>query len=128
MTTHRMSFGMLYLLHFDPPVGRAQHYLGYTTPENLALRMTTHARGHGAALTRRAFEQGSKVYFARTFPDQDKHTERRLKQAGHMKRLCPLCCEALARMKSEVYEIDPKRPDRPPARPVLGWQSSPRVP
>lgn len=112
---------MLYLLHFEPPVGRAQHYLGFTTPEGFKDRMTRHARGQGATLTRKAVEKGCKIYLARTFPDYDKSVERKLKQAGHMKQQCPLCCPILAKLREAAYEIDPKRPDQPPIRPVLAW-------
>lgn len=113
---------MIYLLHFDPPVKRAKHYLGYCADERLQLRLIEHARGDGASLTRAAIKQGSKLYLARTLPGKSYEVERAMKVHGDFKRLCPLCCPMFAKLASEVYEIDPKRPEQPPPHAVLDWK------
>lgn len=113
---------MIYLLHFDQPVGTARHYLGTCLDDRLDQRLLEHARGNGANLVRVAMKRGIKVRLARTIPNQHSAVERQLKNAGHMKKLCPLCCPMLAHFKAEAYVLDPKRGEQPPARAILDWR------
>lgn len=85
---------MLYLLHFDPPLKHAQHYLGWTTPERLAHRLRQHSIGRGARLVDEALRHGCLVRLARLWEDGTPTEERRLKRFAKLKTLCPLCNNA----------------------------------
>lgn len=112
---------MLYLLHFDPAVGRAVHYLGVTAEENLQKRLRRHACGHGATLTREAVKRGSSIYLARSFPGLDHKQERLIKNSGHLKHLCPICCPALRPADLEPYKLKAPQPRQIPFYAIWGW-------
>jgi predicted GIY-YIG superfamily endonuclease len=77
-----------YLLHFDRPIYRAQHYLGWST--NIAMRVAKHQRGKGARLVAQALAAGIGVELVRVWPEADKARERALKRSGP-KTGCPTC-------------------------------------
>lgn len=112
---------MIYLIHFDKPVGRTQHYLGVCRDDRLQLRLTEHARGYGAVLTSQAIKRGAKLWLARTFPGSSRELEATMKRHGHYRLMCPLCCPLFANLRKTCFEIDPKRPDEPPAAAILDW-------
>lgn len=113
---------MIYLLHFDPPVGKSKHYLGYCADDRLAERMREHALGSGATLTAEAVKRGCSIYLARTYPGGSRSLERLMKNGPALKRSCPLCCPMFASLKQQVYQLDTTRPDQPPPRAVLDWR------
>jgi predicted GIY-YIG superfamily endonuclease len=78
-----------YLIHFERPVGRFKHYLGYTT--NLAQRWGDHKAGRGSRLTKAAVRQGIRMTLARLWSNGSKHLEIELKRANNFKRHCPIC-------------------------------------
>jgi len=77
-----------YLLHFDRPIYRAQHYLGWSV--NIARRVAQHQRGKGARLVAQALAAGIVVDLVRVWPEVDKAEERALKRRGP-KAQCPEC-------------------------------------
>lgn len=93
----------IYLLHFDRPVGHAWHYLGSCETDRLHARMREHQHQRGAALTRRASQLGIGFSLARTWLEEDRSHERRLKRRGHMSDLCPLCAAPLTPGRTFVH-------------------------
>lgn len=85
-----------YLLHFEQPVGRAQHYLGSTFEHILPRRLQAHAAGRGSRLTAYAMQGSGRVALANVWPIFTRQDEMRHKRNGHLKRLCPICDGRLA--------------------------------
>lgn len=113
---------MLYLLHFDRPLGRARHYLGCTTEARLHTRLREHAAGKGASLTRAVFARAIPVYLARIFPQLSYDDERRIKNGGNLRNYCPLCCPLLERLKRDAYLIDPSPAAQTPTRAIWDYR------
>jgi predicted GIY-YIG superfamily endonuclease len=90
-----------YLLHFDRPIYRAQHYLGWST--NVVRRVALHQRGKGARLVAQALAAGIDVELVRVWPQADKAEERALKRRVP-KSYCPTCRPA-GKGKSPVRSI-----------------------
>jgi hypothetical protein len=82
---------VVYLLHFDEPVGRALHYMGICKVDRLHWRQLEHLRGSGARLTARAAEQGTGWHIVRLWPTADPGLERRLKALGRFSSACNIC-------------------------------------
>lgn len=87
---------MVYLLHFDRPIGNpnnphgsAQHYIGFSTIGD--RRIERHEKGDGSALTRACKAVGIGVNLVRTWPDGDRDLEKKLKRSKNAKRYCPVC-------------------------------------
>lgn len=119
---------MIYLLHFDPPVGKSRHYLGSCKDDRLDQRMREHALGTGATLTREAVKRGARIYLARTLPGLDHRVEKNLKTRADFKRMCPLCCPVLAHLAHSYEPINTGRPEQPPPRAVLDWRPAQSTP
>lgn len=81
--------GTVYLLHLDPPVEHARHYLGWTL--DVDRRLAQHQRGAGSPLVAAAVAAGSTVVLARTWVGVDRFFERRLKNRHAAPKLCPVC-------------------------------------
>ncbi len=86
---------MVYLIHFDEPLGdrsnprgQARHYLGYT--EDLDARMEAHRRGNGSAIMRAVSEAGISWRLVRTWPG-GRDVEKKLKSQHNSPRFCPIC-------------------------------------
>jgi predicted GIY-YIG superfamily endonuclease len=77
-----------YLLHFDRPIYRAQHYLGWSV--NIDRRVALHTRARGARLVAQAVAAGIQVHLVRVWPDVDRRYERVLKRSSR-KAKCPKC-------------------------------------
>jgi hypothetical protein len=87
--------GVIYLLHFDRPIGDltnprgfASHYTGWTL--DLPRRLTEHAAGRGARLMEVLGEAGIGWQLARVWPGT-RARERSLKGSGGAARRCPVC-------------------------------------
>ena len=87
--------GVIYLLHFDRPIGDlanprgyACHYTGWTL--DLPTRLVDHAHGRGARLMQVVGEQGIGWQLARIWTGT-RSRERSLKQSGGAARRCPVC-------------------------------------
>jgi predicted GIY-YIG superfamily endonuclease len=81
--------GIVYLIHFHSPLGRANHYLGWTV--NLQTRMDSHRNNSGARILRACNIIGITWEVVRTWEQEDRHFERKLKNLKNAKRLCPVC-------------------------------------
>ena len=83
--------GTVYLIHLSPRYKHAGHYLGWA--KDLDKRVGEHLRGHShsSPLLKAALDSGCELTVARTWPDVDRHFERRLKNRGGAARLCPIC-------------------------------------
>jgi hypothetical protein len=86
--------GVVYLLHFDRPIGDptnprgfASHYTGWTL--DLPARLIDHAQGRGARLLQVVGELGIGWQLARIWTGT-RARERSLKQRGATRR-CPVC-------------------------------------
>jgi hypothetical protein len=86
--------GVVYLLHFDQPIGDlhnprgfASHYTGWTL--DLPARLIDHAQGRGARLMQVVGELGIGWQLARIWTGT-RARERSLKQRGATRR-CPVC-------------------------------------
>jgi hypothetical protein len=87
--------GLVYLLHFDRPIGNlanprgyATHYTGWTL--DLPARLTAHAAGRGARLMEVVGEAGIGWQLARVWSGT-RARERSLKGSGGAARRCPVC-------------------------------------
>ena len=87
--------GVIYLLHFDRPIGDlansrgfASHYTGWTL--DLPARLVDHAHGRGARLMQVIGELGIGWQLARIWTGT-RSRERSLKQQGGAARRCPVC-------------------------------------
>lgn len=84
---------MIYILHIDPPLKHARHYVGWTQDEDVARRVREHIEQKGrrpSRLIRAALLAGCKVTLAGTL-EGDREFERRLKRRGGASHYCPLC-------------------------------------
>jgi hypothetical protein len=87
--------GVIYLLHFDRPIGDltnprgfASHYTGWTL--DLPTRLVDHAAGRGARLMQVVGEQQIGWQLARIWTGT-RTRERSLKRSGGAARRCPVC-------------------------------------
>jgi hypothetical protein len=87
--------GIIYLVHFDRPIGDPQnprglasHYTGWTL--DLPARLVDHAQGRGARLMQVVGEQGIGWQLARIWTGT-RARERSLKRSGGAARRCPVC-------------------------------------
>ena len=83
--------GTIYLLHFDPPVAHARHYLGWA--KDHMDRINKHLAGQGSPLVKAAVENGSHIECVRIWENKDRNFERKLKNRKNTKKLCPVCKE-----------------------------------
>lgn len=88
---HAVGVRGLYLLHLEPRLFHAGHYLGYA--DDVARRVAEHVAGgaRSSPLVRAALAAGSTVELVRVWPGGDRHLERRLKRRHEGPRLCPVC-------------------------------------
>jgi predicted GIY-YIG superfamily endonuclease len=83
--------GTVYLLHFDPPVGHARHYIGWA--KDAEARLAEHRTGRGGRLPAVAAARGHEITIARTW-EGTRADERKLKRRHETPRMCPICVEA----------------------------------
>jgi hypothetical protein len=109
--------GVIYLLHFDRPIGDlanprgfASHYTGWTL--DLPARLIDHAAGRGARLLQVVGELGIGWQLARIWTGT-RARERSLKQRGAARR-CPVCQLA-------ALGLQPARPVDPLALELGPW-------
>ena len=86
-----------YLIHFDKPVGHAQHYLGWSKYSDPHRRVEHHFNGRGSRLTKAVKEAGIKMILVRIWKDGDRQLERYLKKKKASSRICPMCNSKLKR-------------------------------
>lgn len=96
---------MVYLLHFQVPLGnaanprgQARHYLGYAA--HLERRLEEHRAGRGAALMAAVAKAGIAWDCVRTW-EGGRDVERALKNKKNARLLCPVCSGRAAGKKEQ---------------------------
>ena len=86
---------MVYLLHFDAPLHRARHYVGWSqNGHTLRSRLEAHRTGQGARLMRAVcLDHGIDFQLARVWkgPRADRNFECHIKNRKNAPKLCPIC-------------------------------------
>jgi cytosine/adenosine deaminase-related metal-dependent hydrolase len=98
---------MIYILHIDPPLAHARHYVGWTADEDVSRRVREHLEQTGrrpSRLVAAALAAGRAVTLAGAL-EGDRALERRLKARKGAASFCPLCraaynSRAAARMRA----------------------------
>lgn len=80
---------VVYLIHLEKKLGHSQHYLGYS--ERLNARIEHHQHGRGSVFLKAANEAGIPWELVRTWLNQNRAFERRLKNMKNAKMFCPIC-------------------------------------
>lgn len=80
--------GIVYLIHFESKLHRAQHYLGWTV--NLENRLHDHRTGNGSHLMAAVVKAGINFSVVRTWKGARKK-ERALKNRKKARLFCPTC-------------------------------------
>lgn len=83
---------LLYLLHFDEPVGGKLHYGGSTDDHQLLTRLRRHQCGTGSSLTRRAHAAGVGFRLGAVLVIDDRNQEKLWKKAKRYRQDCTICC------------------------------------
>jgi predicted GIY-YIG superfamily endonuclease len=119
--------GTVYLLHLDPPVKHARHYVGYTS-KGVEQRLEAHRAGRGARLLEVVKEAGGTFRLTRTWPGS-RALERAIKDRKNAPKLCPECTPqplpvtrgraADARAQPEAAPATADRPEAAPATDVV---------
>lgn len=91
-----MSPFIVYMLHFERPVGRARHYVGSAQASAFRARLKRHKAGTGAALTSEAVKRGIAMRVSNIWPAETRAREQEIKAAGKFSRHC-VYCRAAAR-------------------------------
>lgn len=84
---------MIYILHIDPPLKHARHYVGWTKDSDVTRRVDEHLNQTGrrpSKLVGAALAAGSTVTLAGAL-EGDRTLERQLKRRGGASSYCPLC-------------------------------------
>lgn len=95
--------GIVYLLHFDRPLGgdkhQAIHYVGFSkNKRTLGLRIEHHRKGHaGCSITNALKEHGIGFTLAKIFEGVERTFERKLKNTKKVAPYCPICNPDTAR-------------------------------
>ncbi len=79
----------VYVLHLDPPLAHARHYVGIALDGNVLRRVRQHMSGQGSPLVAAAVAAGCQVRVVLDVPG-DRGLERRWHNA-HGTRVCPEC-------------------------------------
>jgi hypothetical protein len=103
--------GIIYLIHFDQPIGDlrnprgfASHYTGWTL--DLPARLIDHAAGRGARLMQVVGERGIGWQLARIWTGT-RTRERSLKRSGGAARRCPACQLTRLGLALPARPVDP---------------------
>jgi hypothetical protein len=103
--------GVIYLIHFDQPIGDlrnprgfASHYTGWTL--DLPARLIDHAAGRGARLMQVVGERGIGWQLARIWTGT-RTRERSLKRSGGAARRCPTCQLTRLGLALPARPVDP---------------------
>jgi hypothetical protein len=103
--------GVIYLIHFDQPIGDptnprgfASHYTGWTL--DLPARLVDHAAGRGARLMQVVGELGIGWQLARIWTGT-RTRERSLKRSGGAARRCPVCQLTRLGLALPARTVDP---------------------
>lgn len=100
-----------YLLHFEPKLCKAQHYLG-ATKVSFGCRLEQHYEGTGAALVRAVLEAGHRVYLVGYWEGFTYHDEIGLKRPRNHALYCPVC-QARGASPEDLGEVQFMEPATP---------------
>ena len=84
---------VIYILHIDPPLAHARHYVGWTKDEDVTRRVNEHLKQRGrrpSKLVAAALAAGRTVTLAGVL-EGDRDFERALKRRGGAAKYCPSC-------------------------------------
>lgn len=111
---------MIYILHIDPPLAHARHYVGWTKDEDVNRRIRQHltqSGSHPSKLIGAALAAGRAITLVAVL-EGDRNFERRLKRRGSAKGYCPACrveynahAAARARARREVQRRERENAD-----------------
>lgn len=84
----------IYILHIEPRLAHAGHYVGYTPDADPSRRVNEHLRctAAGNPLVKAAVSSGRKVTLACTL-EGDRDRERQIKRSKNTARYCAICRE-----------------------------------
>lgn len=82
---------MVYLIHFDSPFKHAKHYIGFTETNDVTKRMDHHRKGSGSSLMKAVTKAGISWNVVRTWPNETRTFERKLKNRKKSSQICPVC-------------------------------------
>lgn len=99
-----------YLLHYERTDRRKLHYFGATLSNRLHERLAEHQRGDGASITRWMTSAGYGFYLARVFDGAGYDYEKRVKSAGRIRQLCPICRSGKLPLPLEGVFFPPRAP------------------
>jgi predicted GIY-YIG superfamily endonuclease len=85
---------LLYLLHFDQPIGGKIHYGGSCQDEQLLTRLRRHQCGTGSRTTRRVHLEGVGFHLAAVIRVENRSAEKTWKNAKRYRRDCYICCSS----------------------------------
>lgn len=129
MIRENLSPYLIYMLHFEPKLKHAQHYVGITKRHRLERRLEEHARGSGSAIVRAAVNAGCRLFLVKTFAAEGFEDERAFKRKTNNRATCPICAGDLFLHSVEVCEIFRARCPDQTSFAVTSWpQRLPSVP
>lgn len=102
---------VVYLIHIEPRLHGAGHYVGSCVAAMLPARMRRHTRGQGARLLRAALAAGCRLDLVRVWRSESRELERSIKDKRRNAALCPRCNPSLT--KGRTYNSIPL-PNRMP--------------
>lgn len=82
---------VVYVIHFEPPLLTARHYVGITTADRLYKRFSEHAAGRGARMTATAAAEGCEFLLAQRIEAQHPFDETRWQEHYAKGHKCPVC-------------------------------------
>jgi hypothetical protein len=82
---------VVYVIHFEPPLVTARHYVGITTADRLYKRFAEHACGRGSRLTAVAAAEGCTFHLAQRIEAQHPFDETRWQEHYAKGHKCPIC-------------------------------------
>lgn len=81
----------VYLLHIDPPLGHARHYVGFSTDDDPCRRVEMHRKGAGSKMLRAAVRSGRKLTLVHFWTGADRKFEAWLHKRRDASKWCPSC-------------------------------------
>lgn len=81
----------VYVLHLEPALGHARHYVGSAKPAQLRRRLRAHVTGRGARFTAAAIQQGCQLTLSALIRHVPRAEEYQVKRSRRAKALCKLC-------------------------------------
>lgn len=111
---------VVYMLHFERPIGKARHYVGSTESPALRARIKRHKSGGGAALTSEAVRLKIPMRIAHIWTAQSRAREQEIKAAGKFSRHCVYC---RAERRGEPFAPAMEVPECDPGVSPLSWSA-----